>query len=278
MKPLGAVLLAAGLLGTAALGEQPPRPEEPSRTCFFQMLDSMDRDFCRGDLEVIYPEVGDVGCMYVPKCHQYRRRISREWGSPRVRYPQAKKGADLRTGDIKGRVLTGLPGLSPQSCSPAGHPQPALVSPGMSLSWGQPALSGDGALTPPGQLRAPRLGSCALLGWVKGTHAARGAARGMYPPAPRTSAATWGNDAAPPAPGNPPLPPQEHRPPPNLGAGGLQNHPPGARPAITSGPRPRPAAGTTATSSACTSSRPRWPSPSAPRSGSRWVPGRWRAS
>ncbi|XP_074419540.1 phosphatidylethanolamine-binding protein 4 isoform X3 [Larus michahellis] len=106
MKPLGAVLLAAGLLGMAALGEQPPRPEEPSRTCFFQMLDSMDRDFCRGDLEVIYPEVGDVGCMYVPKCHQYRRRISREWGSPRVRYPQAEKGADLRTGDIKGRVLT----------------------------------------------------------------------------------------------------------------------------------------------------------------------------
>ncbi|KAM6331414.1 phosphatidylethanolamine-binding protein 4 [Alca torda] len=139
MKLLGAVLLAAGLLGTAAPGEQLPRPEEPSRTCFFQMLDNMDRDFCRGDLEVIYPEVGDVGCMYVPKCHQYRRRMSREWGSPRVRYPQAEKskkyvlvladpdapsranprsrfwrhwlvtdipGADLRTGDITGRVLT----------------------------------------------------------------------------------------------------------------------------------------------------------------------------
>uniref|UniRef100_A0A8C3PL17 Uncharacterized protein n=1 Tax=Calidris pygmaea TaxID=425635 RepID=A0A8C3PL17_9CHAR len=45
----------------------------------------------RGDLEVIYPEVGDVSCIYVPKCHQYRRRISREWGSPRVRYPQAEK-------------------------------------------------------------------------------------------------------------------------------------------------------------------------------------------
>lgn len=45
----------------------------------------------RGDLEVIYPELGDVSCMYIPKCHQYRRRISREWGSPRVRYPQAEK-------------------------------------------------------------------------------------------------------------------------------------------------------------------------------------------
>ncbi|XP_074020308.1 phosphatidylethanolamine-binding protein 4 isoform X2 [Numenius arquata] len=106
MKLLGAVLLATGLLGTAAQGEHLLWPDEPSRTCFFQMLDGMDKDFCRGDLEVIYPEVGDVSCMYVPKCHQYRRRISREWGSPRVRYPQAEKGADLRTGDIKGHVLT----------------------------------------------------------------------------------------------------------------------------------------------------------------------------
>ncbi|KAM6036529.1 phosphatidylethanolamine-binding protein 4 isoform 3-T3 [Theristicus caerulescens] len=106
MKLLGAVLLAAGLLGTAARGEQPPWPDEPSRTCFFQMLTSVDSEFCRGDLEIIYPELGDVGCTYIPKCHQYRRRISREWGSPRVRYPQAEKGADLRTGAIKGHVLT----------------------------------------------------------------------------------------------------------------------------------------------------------------------------
>ena len=45
----------------------------------------------RGDLEIISPELGDVGCTYVPRCHQYRQRISREWGSPRVRYPQAEK-------------------------------------------------------------------------------------------------------------------------------------------------------------------------------------------
>uniref|UniRef100_A0A663MDH0 Phosphatidylethanolamine binding protein 4 n=1 Tax=Athene cunicularia TaxID=194338 RepID=A0A663MDH0_ATHCN len=44
-----------------------------------------------GDVEIIYPELGDVGCTYIPKCHWYRRRISREWGSPRVRYPQADK-------------------------------------------------------------------------------------------------------------------------------------------------------------------------------------------
>ncbi|KQL59790.1 phosphatidylethanolamine-binding protein 4 [Amazona aestiva] len=104
------------------------------------MLSGGDSFFCRGDLEVIYPELGDVGCSYIPKCHQYRERISREWGSPRVRYPQADKnkkyvlmlvdpdapsranprsrfwrhwlvtdipGANLRTGDVKGHVLTG---------------------------------------------------------------------------------------------------------------------------------------------------------------------------
>ncbi|KAM9516635.1 phosphatidylethanolamine-binding protein 4 isoform 3-T3 [Guaruba guarouba] len=134
MRPLGALFLAALLTGAAA-----PWPDEPSRTCFFQMLSGGDSFFCRGDLEVIYPELGDVGCSYIPKCHQYRERISREWGSPRVRYPQADKnkkyvlmlvdpdvpsranprsrfwrhwlvtdipGANLRTGDVKGHVLT----------------------------------------------------------------------------------------------------------------------------------------------------------------------------
>ncbi|XP_010561304.1 PREDICTED: phosphatidylethanolamine-binding protein 4 [Haliaeetus leucocephalus] len=91
MKLLGAVLLAASLLGTAAREEQSPWPDDPLRTCFFQMLSGVDGEFCRGDLEIIYPELGDVGCTYIPKCHQYRRRISREWGSPRVRYPQAEK-------------------------------------------------------------------------------------------------------------------------------------------------------------------------------------------
>uniref|UniRef100_A0A8B9IPE8 Phosphatidylethanolamine binding protein 4 n=2 Tax=Anser cygnoides TaxID=8845 RepID=A0A8B9IPE8_ANSCY len=140
MELLGAVLLAASLLGTAARGAQAPWPDEPSHTCFFQTLSSPDSEFCRGDLEVTYPQLGDVGCSYIPQCHQYRWRLSREWGSPRVRYPRADKskkyvlmlvdpdapsradprnrfwrhwlladvrGTDLRTGDLKGRVLTG---------------------------------------------------------------------------------------------------------------------------------------------------------------------------
>jgi len=47
MKLLGAVLLAAGLLGTTAWGEQHPWPEEPSQTCFFETLSSADSKFCR---------------------------------------------------------------------------------------------------------------------------------------------------------------------------------------------------------------------------------------
>ncbi|XP_030319793.1 phosphatidylethanolamine-binding protein 4 [Calypte anna] len=89
MKLLGAVVLAASLLSTSAQGEQLPWPDEPSRTCIFQQLSSPDRAFCRGGLEIIYPELGDVSCIYIPKCHRYRGRISREWGPPRVRYPRA---------------------------------------------------------------------------------------------------------------------------------------------------------------------------------------------
>ncbi|XP_010005473.1 PREDICTED: phosphatidylethanolamine-binding protein 4, partial [Chaetura pelagica] len=91
MELLGAVLLVASLLGTAAPGEQPPWPDDPSRPCIFQMLSSPDNksSACRGGLQMIYPELGDVSCLYIPRCHQYQRRLSREWGPPRVLYPQA---------------------------------------------------------------------------------------------------------------------------------------------------------------------------------------------
>ncbi|XP_062452715.1 phosphatidylethanolamine-binding protein 4 [Rhea pennata] len=138
MRLLGAALLAAGLLGAAGRAEETPRDDRRPRTCFFEPLGSLDSKFCRGDLEVIYPELGDVGCTYIPECRQYRRRISREWSSPQVRYARAGKskkyvlimvdpdapsranprnrfwrhwlvtdirGADLRAGNPKGHVL-----------------------------------------------------------------------------------------------------------------------------------------------------------------------------
>uniref|UniRef100_A0A8C6X7G7 Phosphatidylethanolamine binding protein 4 n=1 Tax=Naja naja TaxID=35670 RepID=A0A8C6X7G7_NAJNA len=106
--------------------------------CTFRKLDREDKTFCRGGLEIFYPELGDVGCTYIPKCNAYRKRISKEWISPEVKYQQAdmnKKyvlimvdpdapsrsnpmyrfwrhwavidisGADLKTGNLKGHIL-----------------------------------------------------------------------------------------------------------------------------------------------------------------------------
>ncbi|XP_075766954.1 phosphatidylethanolamine-binding protein 4 isoform X4 [Pelodiscus sinensis] len=134
MKLLAVVALVAGLAGVAARGG-----DEHVETCVFEKLSGQDAKFCRGDLEVFYPELGDVGCTYIPKCNQYRKRISKEWSRPQIVYPQADKnkkyvlimadpdapsranpkyrfwrhwvvidikGIDLRAGNLKGRVLT----------------------------------------------------------------------------------------------------------------------------------------------------------------------------
>uniref|UniRef100_A0A8C6JF88 Uncharacterized protein n=1 Tax=Melopsittacus undulatus TaxID=13146 RepID=A0A8C6JF88_MELUD len=88
MRPLGALFLAALLTGaTAPCGSN----SHPLHGIISSILCPLLLCLPRGDLEVIYPELGDVSCSYIPKCHQYRERISREWGSPRVRYPQADK-------------------------------------------------------------------------------------------------------------------------------------------------------------------------------------------
>ncbi|XP_056364686.1 phosphatidylethanolamine-binding protein 4 [Oenanthe melanoleuca] len=133
MKLLGAVLVSLTLLVPGAGGSQ------DTLACVFEPLRDTDQKFCRGDLEIIYPEVGDVSCCYIPKCQGYRRRLSLQWGEPRVRFPWARKdekyvlvmvdpdspsraeprfqfwrhwmvtdilGSDLRVGNIKGKVLT----------------------------------------------------------------------------------------------------------------------------------------------------------------------------
>ncbi|KAK2513127.1 Pebp4, partial [Columba guinea] len=89
MKLLGAVLLGAVLLSSPA---QLSKPEEQPQVCYFDVLSGRDSRFCRGELQVIYPDVGDVSCIYMPKCHQYRWRIIRDWMRPRVRFPQADEG------------------------------------------------------------------------------------------------------------------------------------------------------------------------------------------
>uniref|UniRef100_A0A7M4F7U3 Phosphatidylethanolamine binding protein 4 n=1 Tax=Crocodylus porosus TaxID=8502 RepID=A0A7M4F7U3_CROPO len=114
--------------------------EETDHPCCLCCASEDVKAHCRGDLQVFYPELGDVGCTYIPKCHQYRKRISKEWRDPEIKYPRAEKnksyvlimadpdapsrsdpkfrfwrhwlvidiqGSDLRAGHLRGHVLTG---------------------------------------------------------------------------------------------------------------------------------------------------------------------------
>ncbi|XP_025066145.1 phosphatidylethanolamine-binding protein 4 isoform X3 [Alligator sinensis] len=91
MKVQVAVLLAMGLVGIAAWKSKTLQHSEFMETCDFEKLDGPDSEFCQGDLQVFYPELGDIGCTYIPKCHQYRKRITKEWRNPEIKYPQAEK-------------------------------------------------------------------------------------------------------------------------------------------------------------------------------------------
>uniref|UniRef100_A0A8C6ZEI7 Phosphatidylethanolamine binding protein 4 n=1 Tax=Nothoprocta perdicaria TaxID=30464 RepID=A0A8C6ZEI7_NOTPE len=85
------VLLLLSLLGTAGGAADAHWGAGHPRVCFFEPLGSQDAELCRGELEVVYPELGDVGCTYIPACRRYRWRLGREWSSPCVRYARDKK-------------------------------------------------------------------------------------------------------------------------------------------------------------------------------------------
>lgn len=133
MKLLVTYFLAVVLIANAV------QEDVNAEICVFDKLESEDSKFCKGDLEVSYPELGDVGCSYIPNCYEYRKQISKEWNSPSIRYNRADKnkqyilimvdpdapsrarpkhrywrhwvvvdirGADLKNGKLQGRVLT----------------------------------------------------------------------------------------------------------------------------------------------------------------------------
>ncbi|XP_053125460.1 phosphatidylethanolamine-binding protein 4 isoform X2 [Hemicordylus capensis] len=88
MKPLVTYFLAVGLTAVAV------QEGVSAQMCTFDLLDKKDSQFCRGKLEIIYPELGDVGCTYIPACNQYRKLISNEWKSPTVRYRKANENKE----------------------------------------------------------------------------------------------------------------------------------------------------------------------------------------
>ncbi|XP_047678786.1 phosphatidylethanolamine-binding protein 4 isoform X3 [Tachysurus fulvidraco] len=63
-----------------------------------------DRRFCRGELEISYPDLDIRSCMIIPQ--EFREKISQEWGPPQVRLAMADKGSSLKEGDIKGTLLS----------------------------------------------------------------------------------------------------------------------------------------------------------------------------
>ncbi|XP_008061762.1 phosphatidylethanolamine-binding protein 4 [Carlito syrichta] len=45
-----------------------------------------------GELQVSYPEMGDISCKIVPDCNGYRQKIT-QWPKPVVKYPRAVDGS-----------------------------------------------------------------------------------------------------------------------------------------------------------------------------------------
>eukprot|EP00062_Callorhinchus_milii_P024576 gi/632984626/ref/XP_007909233.1/ PREDICTED: phosphatidylethanolamine-binding protein 4 [Callorhinchus milii] len=53
--------------------------------CIVQNITGQDSNICSGDLEIIYPELGNVACSIILRCLEYQRKLSREWGPPSVK-------------------------------------------------------------------------------------------------------------------------------------------------------------------------------------------------
>uniref|UniRef100_V9LIN3 Phosphatidylethanolamine-binding protein 4 n=1 Tax=Callorhinchus milii TaxID=7868 RepID=V9LIN3_CALMI len=53
--------------------------------CIVQNITGQDNNICSGDLEIIYPELGNVACSIILRCLEYQRKLSREWGPPSVK-------------------------------------------------------------------------------------------------------------------------------------------------------------------------------------------------
>ncbi|XP_077340670.1 phosphatidylethanolamine-binding protein 4-like [Lithobates pipiens] len=59
-------------------------------SCDFDRLFGVDASFCSGNLHVIYPNMGDASCVYIPNCYEYSQSLINVWGAPRIKFPDAK--------------------------------------------------------------------------------------------------------------------------------------------------------------------------------------------
>ncbi|XP_055975142.1 phosphatidylethanolamine-binding protein 4 [Sorex fumeus] len=117
---------------------------EEDDSCVYEALSDSDAVICKG-LAVLYPELGNIGCMFVPDCNNYREKIT-QWPQPMVSFSKAVevasyilvmvdpdvpsrsspnaqfwrhwlvvgiKGVDLKKGHIRGKELTAYRPPSP---------------------------------------------------------------------------------------------------------------------------------------------------------------------
>lgn len=59
-------------------------------------------------LEVFYPELGNIGCMYIPDCNDYRQKIT-YWPQPKVKFPGAVEVSEWIWPGVGEVVGLGLP-------------------------------------------------------------------------------------------------------------------------------------------------------------------------
>ncbi|XP_040194419.1 phosphatidylethanolamine-binding protein 4-like [Rana temporaria] len=59
-------------------------------SCDFDRVFGVDAHFCSGNLHVIYPNMRDVSCMYIPNCYEYSRSLINVWGAPQIKFHDAR--------------------------------------------------------------------------------------------------------------------------------------------------------------------------------------------
>uniref|UniRef100_A0A8C0C8Q2 Phosphatidylethanolamine binding protein 4 n=1 Tax=Balaenoptera musculus TaxID=9771 RepID=A0A8C0C8Q2_BALMU len=104
---VAALLLGLTMVVTGDKGDNDP--------CVYEALPDNDAVLCTG-LKVSYPELGNLGCMVVPECNNYRQKIT-YWTEPIVKFPGALDGADMKKGKIQGQELSPYQPPSPPAQS-----------------------------------------------------------------------------------------------------------------------------------------------------------------
>ncbi|XP_012999102.1 phosphatidylethanolamine-binding protein 4 isoform X2 [Cavia porcellus] len=61
--------------------------DDEDSSCIYEPLSDEDAILCKG-LEVFYPELGNIGCMFIPDCNDYRQKIT-QWSKPTVKFSDA---------------------------------------------------------------------------------------------------------------------------------------------------------------------------------------------